>query len=68
LTDLINIYAEPQAVKDFFQASKYATWRIDDADMIEKNGTETIYIIEVESGNRDMKLHHNGEGIRVNYP
>jgi Protein of unknown function (DUF2874). len=55
----------PQAVKDAFQASEYAAWRIDDIDMIEKNGEETIYIIEVESMNRDVDLYYNENGELV---
>ena len=52
----------PQAVKNAFQASGHAKWRIDDIDMIEKIGEETIYIIEVESINKDVDLHYNEHG------
>lgn len=55
----------PQAVKDAFEASQYATWRIDDVDMVERTGLETIYVLEVESGNLEYELYYSAEGILV---
>ncbi|MBM6758119.1 PepSY-like domain-containing protein [Bacteroides mediterraneensis] len=52
----------PQAVLDAFAASAYATWRVDDVDMIEKSGMEMIYVIEVESGEREYELCYLEDG------
>ena len=53
----------PQAVLDAFAASAYATWRVDDVDMIEKSGMEMIYVIEVESGEREYELCYLEDGM-----
>ena len=55
----------PQTIKTSFEESEYTTWRIDDVDKIEKNGSETIYIIEVEKNNLDIDLYYNGEGTLI---
>lgn len=52
----------PQAVLDAFAASAYASWRVDDVDMIEKSGMEMIYVIEVESGEREYELTYLEDG------
>lgn len=52
----------PQAVLDAFAASAYASWRVDDVDMIEKSGMEMIYVIEVESGEREYELSYLEDG------
>ena len=55
----------PLAVRDGFMASDYADWRIDDIDMLECAGVETVYIIEVEQGNREYDLYFSTEGVLV---
>lgn len=55
----------PQAVKNAFQASEYSTWKIDDVDMLERKGTEIVYIIEVESQNKEVDLYYSAEGILI---
>lgn len=57
--------ALPQAVKDSFQVSQYATWQIDDVDMLERKDTETVYVIEVESQNNERDLYYSTEGILI---
>ena len=52
----------PQAVLEAFAASAYASWRVDDVDMIEKNGMDMIYVIEVESGEREYELTYLEDG------
>lgn len=44
----------PSAVQAAFRDSEYAGWRIDDVDMLEREGVETVYVIEAEgrSGGR----------------
>ena len=52
----------PQAVKDAFAAGQYATWRIDDVDMVERKNLETVYVIEVEQGNSERDLYFSPQG------
>lgn len=58
--------ALPQAVKTSFEASEYKSWKIDDVDKLEREGFETVYVIEVENQNQEMDLYYsvNGELIK----
>lgn len=42
----------PSAVQAAFRDSEYAGWRIDDVDMLEREGVETVYVIEAEGRSR----------------
>ena len=42
--------ALPQTVKNSFEASLYAKWKIDDVDMLERPDAGTIYVLDVENG------------------
>ena len=60
----------PEAVRTAFAASEYADWRIDDVDMLVRNGVELIYIIEVEGTNADgvkqeVDLYYSEDGVLV---
>lgn len=59
----------PTAVKEAFQSSEYSGWRIDDVEKLERDGIETIYVIEVEGRidevEVDIDLHYSSEGILV---
>ena len=57
--------ALPEAVKNAFQNSEYGQWRLDDVDMVEREGMEPVYILEVEQGSREMDLYYNAEGILI---
>lgn len=57
--------ALPAAVRNAFQSSQYAQWRVEDVDMVERRAMETVYVIEVESGNQEIDLHYNIDGILV---
>ncbi len=60
-TDLT--YAKlPDAIKTSFEASEYKNWEKDDIDKIERPETETVYILEVESGNTELDLYYSEEG------
>lgn len=59
--------ALPEAVKSSFQNSEYKDWEIDDIDMLEREGVETIYVIEVE-GMQDRQeieidLYYTADGV-----
>lgn len=58
-TSLTNL---PESVQTAFNASKYATWRVDDIDKFERP-TDTFYLIEVETnGKRDRDLFFSPDG------
>lgn len=46
----IRFSALPEAIKTAFAAGEYAQWHVDDVDMLERAGMETVYVIEVEQG------------------
>lgn len=55
----------PEAVQTAFNASKYATWRVDDLDKYERP-TDTFYLIEVETnGQRNRNLYFAPDGRLV---
>lgn len=57
--------ALPQAVRDAFLGGEYGTWEVDDVDRIERGGAETVYVIEAESGEREVDLYYSPEGVLV---
>ena len=52
----------PQAVQASFKAGKYAEWRVDDVDMIERYGMQTVFVVEVEQGKAEMDLYYFEDG------
>lgn len=61
--------ALPEAVKSAFTASQYASWQVDDVDMLERASAETIYVIEVENEaatpEQEYDLYYSPEGVLV---
>ncbi len=57
--------ALPQAVRDAFLGSEYGSWEIDDVDRIEREGVETVYVIEAELGEREVDLYYSPGGVLV---
>lgn len=60
----------PQAVRDAFAASEYASWHIDEVERIERKGLETLYNIEIEGrsatgAETDVELYYTADGILV---
>lgn len=55
----------PQAVQDAFAAGAYASWRVDDVDKIEKSDLSVLYVIEVESGEREYELTYLEDGTLI---
>ena len=55
----------PEAVQQGFQASEYATWSVDDSDMVERSTTEdaVLYVLDVESGRQEYDLVFSPEGV-----
>lgn len=59
-------YADlPQAVITTHEAGEYVSWKVDDVDMLTREGMETLYVIEVEQGNTDVDLYYSPSGILV---
>jgi len=56
-------------VQAAFRDSEYAGWRIDVVDMLEREGVETVYVIEAEgrSGGRETEvdLYYSSDGVLV---
>lgn len=66
----IPFSALPQTVKEAFMNSPYATWKTDETvDVLKRNQTETLYVIEVEQqdaeGGREMDLYYTEDGTLV---
>ena len=61
----ISYRALPQAVKNAFAVSRYADWKREDVDMVERRGYETVYVIEVERGEDEADLYFTESGLLV---
>lgn len=67
----IPFAALPAAVRTAFEGSEYAAapWRVDDVDMLEREGVETIYVIEVEKREQgvetEVDLYYSADGVLV---
>lgn len=55
----------PAAIRTAFEASEYASWRVDDVDKIERLDSETVYVIEVESGKQECDLYYGADGTFI---
>ncbi len=53
----------PQAVKQGFTTSNYGAWKVEDADVIQRNGVDVIYVIEVEQNNKERYLYFTKDGV-----
>ena len=52
-TELTHTSQLPEEVQKALANSEYAQWYIDDIDRLERNETETIYVIEVKKDKQD---------------
>lgn len=64
-TDLPGVASVPDLVRQAFEASEWASWRVDDVDMIERANMDTLYVIEVESGNAEVYITYSESGDLV---
>lgn len=59
----------PAAVEEAFAGSAYADWKIDDIDVIRRDGVAVIYVIEVEDVSdgvhREVDLYYSEDGVLV---
>lgn len=66
MTELdIPLSALPELVDNAFKASEYAAWRVDDVDKLEREGIETIYVLDLEQGNSEVDLYYSDQGVLV---
>ena len=63
----IPFEALPQTVKEAFHTGEYASWRVDDVDKLEREGVETVYVIETEGAVNGVKteidLYYSPDGV-----
>lgn len=53
----------PQAVRTAFESGEYAAWHVDDADKLMREGLETVYVLEVEQGEKEFDLCYSEDGV-----
>ena len=56
----------PKAVINSFESGFYASWRVDDVDLLEQSGRGNIYVLDAESGEQEMTLHYSENGDLIN--
>lgn len=61
----IPFSALPQEVKTAHREGEYASWRVDDVDMLSRQGMETVYVIEVEQGETEIDLYYSPDGVLI---
>ncbi len=63
-TELTHTSQLPEAIQKALANSEYAQWYIDDIDRLERNETETIYVIEVKKKDKqEYDLYYSADGI-----
>ena len=55
----------PEAIIAAFKASIYADWTIDDIDVVEREGMETIIVLELELGDNEVELYFSLDGTII---
>lgn len=63
-TDL-KFAALPDPVRAAFEKSEFALWKVDDIDCLERAGMETVYVLEVEQGEKEMDLYYTAGGVLI---
>ncbi|RQP18258.1 PepSY-like domain-containing protein [Parapedobacter defluvii] len=66
LTETDLPYADlPAEVKKAHEAGDFSAWTVDDVDVVERDGFETIFVLEVERGNTEYDLYYLADGTLV---
>lgn len=57
----------PQAIKTAIQGTKYAGWKIDDVNLIQRKGFENLYKVEMDDlkSDNDVTLYYTTSGVLV---
>jgi len=53
----------PNSVQHGFTTSTYGAWKVDDVDIVQRNGKEPVYILEVKQGKVERELYFNSNGV-----
>lgn len=61
----INYASLPVPVQTAFRNGEYATWKIDDTDLVERPQREKLYRIEAEKGEQEVDLFYLADGTLV---
>lgn len=61
----INYASLPALVQTAFKNGEYATWKIDDTDLVERPQREKLYRIEAEKGEQEVDLFYLADGTLV---
>ena len=63
MTERDDVFEDlPKTVRASFEASFYAEWHIDDIDVVERFGMETMFVIEVKNGKTKINLFFFADG------
>lgn len=70
MTETDILYPDlPDAVKSAFETGDYSGWTVEDIDKLEREGMETVYVIEVEMHSQgreqEMDLYYSADGILI---
>jgi len=66
LTETDLAYADlPEEVRTAHESGDFADWTVDDVDFVERNGRESLYVLEVERGNTEYDLYYLEDGTLV---
>ncbi len=55
----------PVVIRNGFDASEFKNWAIEDVEKVERNGMESLYILQVELGEQEMAIHYLENGTRI---
>lgn len=55
----------PAVVKDAFTSGNFGTWNVENAHIVERDGKENLYLLEVEHGRSERDLIYNQKGVLV---
>ncbi|MGL5919522.1 MAG: PepSY-like domain-containing protein, partial [Bacteroidales bacterium] len=63
----IPVSSLPQAIKTAIQGTKYATWTIDDANLIQRKGFDDLYKVEADDPKSDSEvtLYYTATGVLI---
>ena len=53
----------PPEVSNGFTVSKYGKWHVDDVSIVELNGKDPVYILEIENNGSERTLYFNQRGV-----
>ena len=52
----------PHSVQVGFSSCSYSGWKVEECNVVEGNGQDTLYILEVQNGSEERELYFNPQG------